>query len=194
MGSISLTQDQTQDACVGSTESQPLDHQGSPVNAILEVPRAPFKKAAFFFFLKKRKAILGLFFLPVFLPLSLSTQTQVGSTHTCTRTRSFLHGRAGLGHPPGFLPALVSHLLQSLGCFGGTSMSPFRYKVENRKVGQDRGCAADPSGTLPSHLCALGPIDPFLKVIENLHCSCLKPFMPLRNTGKIRTLGIVQEI
>ena len=48
-------------------------------------------------------------------------------------------------------------------------MSPFHYKVENRKVGQDRGCATDPTGTLPSHLeCALGPIDPFLKIVENL--------------------------
>ena len=38
MESNSLTRDQTQGPCIGSTESQPLDHLGSPHTAFREVP------------------------------------------------------------------------------------------------------------------------------------------------------------
>ena len=36
--SSSLTRDQTQAHCIGSAESQPLDHQGSPYSLLLRVP------------------------------------------------------------------------------------------------------------------------------------------------------------
>ena len=36
IGSNSLTRDQTQTTCTGSTKSQPLDHQGSPYHLLLK--------------------------------------------------------------------------------------------------------------------------------------------------------------
>ena len=120
MGSSSLTRDRTQDPCVGSVESQPLDHQGSPVNAILEVP--PFLKAAFFKKKKEEKLYWACSsFLSFFLFRSQPEPRCVAHTHARTHTHAHTHRasctvQAGLGHPPrvpaspGVLPALESWL------------------------------------------------------------------------------------
>ena len=42
VGSSSPTRDQTQAPCIGSTESYPLDHQGSPYIYLLEEPQIVF--------------------------------------------------------------------------------------------------------------------------------------------------------
>ena len=146
VGSSPLTRGRTRDPCVGSMEFQPLDHQGSPVEAILEVP--PFSKAAF---LKKRITILGLFFLPLFLPLSLSTQTQVCSTHTQTHThkhtQSFPHW-AGRPGPPtqGSCQPWCPTCSRDLVVLGGHLCHPFVTKWSTERSGRTRAVPLTPPG------------------------------------------------
>ena len=83
MGSSSLTRDQTQAPCVGSVESEPLDHQGSPSflkhfeKKILYSTFIYSFPSAFHFFMLIQVPTLFIIFLPEECSFNISHKTSL---------------------------------------------------------------------------------------------------------------------